>query len=138
MRCDPSGSGLGCLNSIRPLTKDRSTQFVTGLDVSLGKPALVHFKDQSHRFRRAVRIVVQGFHVRQIDDGAVVFQKSRRQRDQRVAHPKALGAGLLENKQHAFVLRHVFSPHQPDLALLLCLGQLHIQAVHTGHELRAL
>ena len=82
--------------------------------------------------------VVWGFMSCQVDDGAVVCHKGSRQREQGVFHPKALLRGLLKDKQHAFVLRHLFAPHQADLALLGGLRQLGVYLVHASRQLDAL
>lgn len=102
-----------------------------------GKPTLVHFKHKPHRLGRAVRIGGLWLHVGQVHDGAVVGDEGRRQRQQGVFHPKALRAGLLEHKQHAFVLRHVATEHQAYAALLGGLGHLCVNLVHACLQLDA-
>jgi len=69
-------------------------------------------------------------HVRQIDDGAVVRDKSSSQWEEGVFHPKALGAGLLKHKQHALVRGHFATKHQANAALLRGLGDLGVNLVH--------
>ena len=84
----------------------------------------MHFQDKSHGLQRAVGICGLWLHIGQIDNGSVIRHKRCGERYKGVFHPKALGAGLLENEQHAFMRRHLAAKHQSNAALLGCLGDL--------------
>ncbi len=71
-----------------------------------------------------------GFHVGQVDDGAVVGHKGCGEGDEGVFHPKTLGGGLLKHKQHAFVRGHVGAKHQAYAALLGGLSHLGVDLIH--------
>ena len=110
---------------------ERSPQeFEARFDAAFVKPTLVHLQHKTHRFAGAMAHFRQGRHVGQVDDGAIVGHKGRRQRAGGVFHPKALHAGLLKHKQHAFVERQIPPPHQSDAALLRGVGHLGIYLVH--------
>ena len=66
---------------------------------------------------------------------AVVGHEGGGQRQQGVLHPEALRGGLLEDEQHALVLRHFLAVHQADLPLLGRLRDLGIDLVHAGGQL---
>lgn len=77
-------------------------------------------------------------HVSQIDNGAVVSQKSCGQWQKGVAHPETLLGDLVKNEKHALGLRHFFAKHQTGLALLGGQSQLGIDLVHAGAQRGAL
>ena len=114
-----------------------SAQPRAGLDAALLEPALVHLQHVAHRLGRAVRVGGLRLHVGQVDDGAVVGHEGGGQRQQGVLHPEALGGGLLEHEQHAFVHRHLAAVHQADLALLRRGRHLGVDAVHAGRQRHA-
>ena len=84
-----------------------------------------------------MRVGSLGLHVRQIDDSAVIRNKSSSQGQKGVFHPKALGAGLLKHKQHALVRRHFATKHQTNATLLRGLGDLGVNLVHAQLQLDA-
>ena len=69
-------------------------------------------------------------HICQIDDGSVIRHKRGGEWQYGVFHPKTLGAGLLEYKQHAFVRRHLAAKHESNAALLWGLRDLGVDLVH--------
>ena len=80
-----------------------------------------------------------GFHVRDIDDPAVIGQKCNRQRDQRVPHPEALGRRLLKNEKHPFIWTQPFPKHQTasttvDIACDLGPDQIHARLKRRSRE----
>ena len=76
-------------------------------------------------------------HIGQVDDGSVIRDKSGGKGQKGVFHPKALGAGLLEHKQHTFVRRHFTAKHQANAALIRRLGDLGVDLVHAQLQLDA-
>ncbi len=78
-----------------------------------------------------------GLHIYQIDDGSVICHKCGGKGQKGVFHPKALGAGLLEHKQHTFVRRHFTAKHQANAALIRRLGDLGVDLVHAQLQLDA-
>ena len=98
--------------------KGAPASFTPALMPLLGEPALVHLQHVAHRLGGAVRVQRLRLHVVDVDDGAVVGDEGGRQRQQRVLHPEALLARLLEDEQHAFVLRHLLAVHQAGRALV--------------------
>ena len=62
----------------------------------------------------------------------VVGHEGDGQRQQGVLHPEALHRRLLEDEQHALVLRHFLAVHQAGGALLGGLRDLGIDLVHAG------
>lgn len=78
-----------------------------------------------------MRVGALGLHIGQVDDVAVVVDEGRRQRHERVFHPKTLGVGMIEHEQHAFVIGHAHAVHQTNGALFGRLRHLHVELVHT-------
>jgi len=95
----------------------------------------VHFQNKAHRLQRAVGIRGLGLHIGQINNGSVIRHKSSGQWKQGVFHPKTLGTGLVEHKQHTFVRRHVTAKHQANAALIRRLGNLGVDLVHAQLQL---
>jgi hypothetical protein len=82
-------------------------------------------------------VLGHGLHVGQVHDGAVIGHEGRRQRQQRVAHPEALHAGDLEDKDHALLLGHLLAEHQADGALTVRSSHLGVDAVDARRQLHA-
>ena len=84
-----------------------------------------------------MRVGGLGFHVGQVDDGAVVGHKRGGKGDEGVFHPKTLRGGLLKHKQHAFVRGHLGAKHQTRAALLGGLSHLGVDLEHAGLQFDA-
>ena len=95
----------------------------------------MHLQNKAHRLQRAVGIRGLGLHIGQINNGSVIRHKSSGERQYGVFHPKTLGAGLLEHKQHAFMRRHVAAKHQANAALIGRLCDLGVYLIHAQLQL---
>ena len=73
-----------------------------------------------------------GFHVNDVDNAAIIGHKGCTQGQEGAFHPKALLRGLLEDKDHAFVLGHVFSEHQTHRSLLWAQRHLGVNLKEAG------
>ena len=73
-------------------------------------------------------------HVFDIDDGSLGIHEGDRQRQQRIAHPHAVGVLVVEDEEHAMLLRHGLAVHQAKLAVLVVGGHLRLDAVEAGTQ----
>ena len=121
------------LNLLRHF-KRFATQLEACLDALFSEPALVHLQHVAYRFGRAMRIGGLGLHVNQIDDRAIVCDKGSGEWQERIFHPEALHRCLFKDKDHAFLLWHVFAKHQANATLLGCHCYLGVDAKHPGFQ----
>src|SRR5262249_16303744 len=103
---------------------------------SSGKPATIHLERVSNRLSGAVRILGLRLHVLDIDDRATVVDEGHSERDQRVLHRHAVNLGLVEDEEHAGVLRHALAVHEPLRTSARVGDHLGANQVHPGVELR--
>ena len=73
-----------------------------------------------------------GFHVCQVNNGAVICDEGSTQRQNGVLHPKALCRWAFKDKNHSFVHGHFAPEHEANLTLLGGLGHLSVDLKHAG------
>lgn len=97
----------------------------------------MHLEHIPHGLAGAMGVCSLRLHVCQVHNSPVVSHERCGERQQGIFHPKALGAGLLEDKQHPFMGGHLCAKHQASAALIGCLRNLSVNLVHAGLQLEA-
>jgi hypothetical protein len=89
-----------------------------GGDAVAGEPALICLDGvEVVLVGRMERRLVERLHVLDLDDRAFVLDEGDGERDEGVSHVEGVLAFLLEDEEHALVLRHALAVHESNRAL---------------------